>query len=149
MYKQWHSIERVWDLMEESEKRLGIEYERVGMFRSDVKYVTPINVFDGDAVAPKFGFVVNDRMFYGLRENTKIWSKLRFPGVSCYTPRHPALRMHSEFYMNDFIFANIPTVVEKRDICFYRVRGNGNILDDDCTKVYPYPQFLWKAGLVH
>jgi hypothetical protein len=142
MYKQWHSIERVWDLMEENENNLGVEYERVGLFRSDVKYTTPINIFDGDAVIPKFGFIASDRMFYGLRENAKIWSKIRFSGVTCYKPRHAALAMHSEFYMKDFVLAKIPTEVETRDFCFYRVRGNGDVLDDDCTKAYYLPTFM-------
>jgi len=57
MYKQWHSIERVWDRMEEEEVHRGIEYDRVGLFRSDVRYRTPIDIFDGDAVIPRFGFV--------------------------------------------------------------------------------------------
>jgi hypothetical protein len=70
MYNQWHSIESVWDLMQDAERRRGIEYSRVGLFRTDVKYVTPIDIFKGgDAVIPDFGFLVNDRMFYGTYNN--------------------------------------------------------------------------------
>jgi hypothetical protein len=141
MYKQWHSIERAWKLMQETEKKLNIEYERVGLFRSDVKYDTPIDIFDGDAVIPKFGFLVNDRMFYGLYENANVWANVRYPSVACYQPRHRALGMHSEFFMNDFVLKNIPNVT-KKDICFNRVRANGMVLEDDCTKVYEFPRFL-------
>lgn len=129
MYKQWHSIEKVWDLMKAAEAHQGIEYDRIGFFRSDVKYVTPIDIFDGDAVIPKFGFLVNDRMFYGTYENARIWAKIRFPSVKCYRPRHKSIKMHSEFFMNDLVLQNIPGVT-KKDICFYRVRADGDVWEE-------------------
>lgn len=148
MYKQWHSIERVWDFMQETEQRLGIEYDRVGLFRTDVKYVTPIDIFDGDAVIPEFGFLVNDRMFYGTYENAHIWAKIRFPSVPCYKPRHVSIKMHSEFFMNDLVLKNIPNV-EKKDICFYRVRANVAVWEDDCSKEYAFPNHLVELNLTY
>ena len=147
MYRQWHSIERVWDYMEETEQKLGIQYERVALFRSDVQYASPINIFEGgDAVIPKFGFFINDRMFYGKREYAHIWAKIRFAGMDnrqCYRPRHPLVGMHSEFYLKDFVLSKIPIdVVEDDTICFYRVRGTGEVSYDDCTKKYHFPEFL-------
>lgn len=148
MYKQWHSIERVWDRMKEEEVRRGIEYNKVGLFRSDVQYTTPIDIFDGDAVIPKFGFLVNDRMFYGNYENARVWAKIRFPSVKCYQPRHQSVKMHSEFFMNDLVLKNIPNVT-KRDICFYRVRADGNVWTDDCTKNYEFPKHLVELNLTY
>jgi hypothetical protein len=148
MYKQWHSIERVWDMMQEAEQNLNIEYERVGLFRTDVQYMTPIDIFDGDAVIPKFGFLVNDRMFYGKYEHAHVWAKIRYPSVGCYVPRHRSINMHSEFFMNDLILKNLPNVT-KKDICFYRARANGAIWDDDCTKKYEFPKHLVDLNLTY
>ena len=148
MYKQWHSIEKVWDRMKEEEISRGIEYDRIGLFRTDVQYATPIDIFDGDAVIPNFGFFVNDRMFYGKYEYARTWAKIRFPSVKCYIPRHKNIRMHSEFFMNDLVLKNIPNVT-KKDICFYRVRVHGDVWDDDCTKIYRFPDYLLELNLTH
>ena len=134
--------------MQEAEHRRGLEYERVGLFRTDVKYVTPIDIFDGDAVIPNFGFLVNDRMFYGTYENAHVWAKIRFPSVPCYKPRHNSIKMHSEFFMNDFVLRNIPNV-SKKDICFHRVRANGAVWEDDCTKKYDFPKHLVELNLTY
>lgn len=135
-------------MMREAEERRGIHYERVGLFRSDVKYVTPIDIFDGDAVIPEFGFLVNDRMFYGTYENAHVWAKIRYPSVPCYQPRHKSIKMHSEFFMNDLVLKNIPNVT-KKDICFYRVRANGEVWEDDCTKHYEFPKHLVELNLTY
>ena len=49
MIKQWHSIDAVWNLMNNTN-----HYDRVGLFRVDVKYKTPIDISDADAVIPNF-----------------------------------------------------------------------------------------------
>jgi hypothetical protein len=142
MYKQWHSIESVWDLMQDAEQRQGIEYSRVGLFRTDVKYVTPIDIFKGgDAVIPDFGFLVNDRMFYGTYNNAHVWAKIRFPSVPCYKPRHKLIQMHSEFFMMDLVLKNIPGVAKREDICFMRVQATGVMNTNDCRKS-GLPNFL-------
>ena len=134
--------------MQQYEQATGIRYDRVGLFRTDVQYVTPIDIHDGnDAVVPGFGFLVNDRMFYGTYDNAHVWAKIRYASVDCYQPRHPFVQMHSEFFMNDLILPNIPNVTRRDDICFYRVRSNGNVLTDDCTKFYPMPEELLRLNL--
>ena len=42
--KQWHSIETVFQQMIQAESRRQISYSRVGMFRLDVLYATPIDI---------------------------------------------------------------------------------------------------------
>ena len=119
--------------MREAERRQGIEYERVGFFRSDVRFVTSIDIFDGDAVIPNFGWV-NDRMFYGTYENAYIWAKIRFPSVPCYVPAKADVGMNSEFFMRDLVLKNIPNVTT-RNICFYRVRATGYVQNGDCGSI--------------
>ena len=135
MVKQWHSIEQVWNLMEEAENKLNIHYERVGLFRSDVLYANPIDIMDGndDAVTPMFASSrANDRMFYGSYENARIWATIRFPSVECYRPSKKKYGLHSEQFMKDQILASMNTRVVKKDICFFRVRATGLVMSDDC-----------------
>ena len=143
MVKQWHSIDQVWQLMEQAEQNSGQKYDQVGLFRSDVFYANPINIYDGDAVIPKFGAcrAANDRMFYGKREYAKIWATSRFDGVQGYidrwrdgTQKRPEVedKVHSEFYMRDAVLWSIPVPVKKKDICFFRVRGTGAVRTKDC-----------------
>jgi hypothetical protein len=42
--KQWHSIQSAFQLMDYTSKLQNISYSRVGMFRSDCLYVTPIDI---------------------------------------------------------------------------------------------------------
>lgn len=44
--KMWHSIEQVWNLMEQHAQQAHITYDRVAMLRSDVVYMTPIDIWD-------------------------------------------------------------------------------------------------------
>ena len=44
--KMWHSIEQAWYLMEAHATREHIQYQRVAMLRSDVVYMTPINIWE-------------------------------------------------------------------------------------------------------
>lgn len=156
MLKQWYSIERVWEVMQTTEQAKNIRYERIGFFRTDVVYVTPIDIqAGGDAVIPNFGFIVNDRMFYGSYENAHIWANSRFASASCYEPRHRDFGLHSEFFMYDFVLPLIAnkgvndsepdndkhyknhTVINKSDdICFYRIRASGKISENDCRQAY-------------
>ena len=95
MVKQWHSIESVFHLMDSHAKLAKKEYSRVGIFRSDTMFVTPIDIFDlgrsEDADSPRYDenneyfvtpsfcmFPVNDRMIYGPYDAVKIWATKRF-----------------------------------------------------------------------
>lgn len=102
IFKMWHSQQAVWNLMEEHNR----QYEQVGMFRSDVFYVTDIDIYstgekeddqqqkDGRegpvgqdaphnrssvAIVPAFAKgPVNDRFISGPYEAVKIWAAERF-----------------------------------------------------------------------
>jgi len=137
MVKQWHSIERVWNLMLQADRN----YTQVGLFRSDVFYTNPINIFDGDAVIPQMASCpVNDRMFYGKFEYAKIWATHRFRNVPGYLERaanglqnsFARGKLHSEFFMRDGVLHAMPVKVQRKDICFFRVRGTGAVLTRDC-----------------
>ena len=84
MIKQWHSIERVWGAMERS----GTRYERVGLFRLDVRYKDPIDIGHGAAMVPAFHSElprwVNDRMFFGEYRYARQWATGRFPHAAAY-----------------------------------------------------------------
>lgn len=76
--KMWHSQQAVFELMERTAMELGVSYTRIGMFRNDVLFVTPINILeDGNAsidkenkiaVLPGFSRApVNDRKYLRVR----------------------------------------------------------------------------------
>ena len=44
--KMWHSIEQAWNLMESHARQENIQYTRVAMLRSDVVYMTPIDIWE-------------------------------------------------------------------------------------------------------
>ena len=142
MIKQWHSIERVWDLMESA----GQPYRRIGLFRVDTLYTHPISIRHGEAVIPYFMnwigkhgnyIMLNDRLFYGTRENAEIW-KTRFDRVEEYLPG-PWGYLHSEKYLG-WIMSNV--TMERKPICIHRVRANGFVKVNDCLT---HEQMLEKA----
>lgn len=108
MIKQWHSIEQAFHLMESQHSENNNnnkKYSRVGIFRSDVMFMTPIDIYDLGLVhnsnsttpstftrkydgqneyfvTPAFCmYPVNDRMIYGPYEAVKIWATKRFEHV--------------------------------------------------------------------
>jgi hypothetical protein len=133
MIKQWHSIAQVWDLMHNYSNAQNKSYAQVALFRPDVLYRNPIDIFDGPAFMPHFGWPANDRMFAGTYDNAKIWSTRRFASLD------GALRngfltkgLHSESYIAEVILPQMHDRVERRTICFQRVRATGHIRRDDC-----------------
>ena len=146
--RQWHSLQSVWQLMEDESTKLGISYNRVAMLRSDVLYVTPIDIyrinttlFDTNnkaAVIPGFAlYPVNDRMIYGPYKAVKIWATERFKRLETHVRRvAPGLGMHSEIFLNDAILPAIEqsgtNVVADNDICFFRVRSDRSVRTFDC-----------------
>ena len=92
MVRQWHSIEKVWLLMNAVEQKEKQKYDRVGLFRLDAKYTHPINIMTTEvAVIPAMMYEsrnkvsgINDSMFYGNRDVAKIWSTERFQSVRDY-----------------------------------------------------------------
>jgi hypothetical protein len=143
--KMWHSISAVWDFMKEHASFQNIRYERVAMMRSDVVYLTSIDVFksapDGifdtfnnQSVIPGFAqFPVNDRMFYGPYEATEIWATGRFSRLDdyIYNLHRP---LHSEQFLAAAILPAIRTLSISVDvdpgICFWRARADKSIWVD-------------------
>lgn len=145
MKKQWISIERVWDIMEQHALTTQLArgntslrpYDRIGLFRLDIKYETPIHIHRGAAVLPLFGehVGVNDRMFYGDYKYAKIWATTRFKFI--YRWKHSG-SMNSERYLKQLLdHFNVPYETAPC-VCFERVRANNKIDHTDlihCRRV--------------
>jgi hypothetical protein len=146
--RAWHSINSAWTLMEHSAAKRGIQYTRVGMFRSDVLYVTPMDIYQTDkdtydtknnqALLAPFGAIpVSDRMFYGPYEAVEIWATKRFDFLEHYVNKcEPGWAMHSERFVDGAVLPairelGISTVVNP-DICFLRTRADYSAVITDC-----------------
>jgi hypothetical protein len=153
--KQWHSIEGAWGAMTKHAAVKQKRYNRVAMLRSDVVYVTPINIYETAnrqhdtnneiAVIPSFAtYPVNDRMIYGPYDAVKVWATERFSRLEKHAEDRPGYGMHSERYLADSI---LPAIEEKgfgveqsRNICFFRARADGQVHLNDCddsSKFHP------------
>jgi len=154
--KMFHSQQSVWNLMEPldystaSSRFEQKHYSRVAMLRSDILYVTPIDIFqlaDGSfdqhneyAVIPNFGnYPVNDRMIYGPSDAVKIWAAGRFSRLPRHVQRVHATGhgIHPERFLHYTIFpairdAGIPIV--PANMCFLRVRADHSIRMGDCGR---------------
>jgi hypothetical protein len=155
--KMWHSQQSVWELMEpeiwvgtRTPVRHQKHYSRVAMFRSDVLYVTPIDIYqlpDGSidysnefAVVPNFGnFPVNDRMIYGPADAVHVWASGRFRRLAEHVQRVAITGdgIHPEKYLYHTIFpairdAGVSIVPGSPSLCFLRVRSDMSIRIGDC-----------------
>ncbi len=150
LVKQWHSIEYVFKLMDISGRQMNVQYSRVGMFRSDVFYMTPIDIALLDkgitdsrnnhvVVAGFAQMPVNDRMIYGNYEGVKIWATQRFQLIEerAIARQEPGYVMHSERFLN---YTVIPVIKAagysldiNNDICFVRTRPDESAMISDCT----------------
>jgi hypothetical protein len=150
MVKQWHSVEYAFKLMEMNAKQLGVNYTRLGMFRNDAMYVTPIDIAMMDrgvidihnryvVVAPFARMPINDRMIYGPYEGVKIWATERFKRIEdrVRARQDPGFEMHSEHFLNASIFPVIQALGYEtnmnRDICFVRTRADESAMVSDCS----------------
>lgn len=142
--KQWHSIESVWNLMERESLKIHKKYNRVGMFRSDVFFVTPIDIHKSsspkEAVTPGFAlYPINDRMIYGPYDAVKLWATGRFQRFEDNIHKIPAGHgMHSEVFLDTLVFPAIrqqdTTIREDPGICFFRVRADESMWVNDCLR---------------
>ena len=153
--KMWHSIQRSYRLMEQYEKKLNVKYTRVAMLRSDVVYVTPVDMYfvnqtlpkDTDnrvAVIPGFGkHPVSDRLIYGPREAVHIWATQRFPRLDEHvqmiynSTQHHGFGMHSERFVGLTLLPLIQqttdvTIYEHDTLCFFRARPDETVWVKDC-----------------
>jgi len=152
MIKQWHSLKRVWSFMEEkgmqkqrNQIHLGLLpnstmtrpfYHRVGLFRSDLFYLHPIDITDSDAAIADFAHFGgrNDRMFYGLYKYAQIWATKRFEFANIYIANYMnRFLLHSERMVGRLLeYYHIPYELKK--ICFLRMRAGTNlrVARDEC-----------------
>jgi len=150
MVRQWHSIESVFQLMQRSAESRDVTYNRVGMFRNDAMYLTPIDIYklghgiiDSSnqyaVIAPFAQYPINDRMIYGPYEAVKIWATRRFELIETRVrlAQDPGFEMHSERFINSTIF---PAILQlgfhmdvNRDICFVRTRADEAAFAQDCV----------------
>lgn len=148
--RQWHSIEFAFKLMDVTARQMGVQYTRVGMFRSDVVYMTPIDISlldrgvtdsrNNHVVAPGFAqYPVNDRMIYGNYNGVKIWATQRWSLVEerAQKREEPGYVMHSERFLNFTVFPAIEAagyaVDINKDICFVRARADESAMISDCS----------------
>lgn len=147
--KQWHSIDSVWNHMEENALALKKDYSSIAMMRNDVVFVTPFNVYntsrnvkdvslDYVGVPSWARFPINDRMVYGSYKGVKIWSTERFERLENHVVTYePGYGMHSERFLDHAIFPAIQElgikVIENPDICFFRARADGSAWTSDCV----------------
>ena len=160
MIKQWHSINAAWNMMEQKEREMlqrktqrnhamavngtypsKVYYEHVGLFRLDVIFVTPINIFDSNAAVPDFAHHhggVNDRLFYGQHEYAKIFATTRFDSVHEYLQSDRLVQnrdfgLHSEYFVGWLLRQKYQIPLEMKDICVWRTRSFPlKILTFDC-----------------
>ena len=156
--KMWHSIQSSYQLMEDVAASKNIEYTIVAMLRSDVVYVTPINIHDApkpndsngnnnnnNALAPvtvpDFGkHPVSDRIIYGPREAVKVWATQRFARLESHVDfilkNDPGWGMHSERFVSYTLFPLIQNVTQIRQhpsLCFFRARADESVWVSDCS----------------
>jgi hypothetical protein len=149
--QMWHSIQSVFQLMEKTAAANGITYTTVAMLRSDVVYVTPIDIMnDSGAVTngeqlspvtiPNFGnHPVSDRIAYGPMDAVKIWATERFNHLEQHVryvqQNDPGWGMHSERFLNTTIFPlirNVATIRQHPTLCFFRARADESAWVSDC-----------------
>ena len=142
MIKQWHSINSVWDLMVEHEESKGEEvdennyyYEQIGLFRSDVYYITPVSIYEHQAGVPDFAHYggINDRLFYGKREYASLWAH-RFDFIEDFDRLYLEKKTcyHAESFVNGILETNEVPVEKNENICIWRVRSGSRVSLKDC-----------------
>jgi hypothetical protein len=155
--KMWHSIQESWSLMEAHAAQEGIRYTRVAMLRSDVVYMTPVDIWERGtagkyddnntvAVIPGFAkFPVSDRMIYGPFEAVRIWAATRFARLEQHVrwaqEHQPGMALHSESFVSQILAtmrAQGLTVDEHETLCFFRARVDESVWITDCDNAPLY-----------
>jgi hypothetical protein len=148
--KMWHSIQSAYQLMEDVAKQKNINYNTVAMLRSDVVYVTPINIHDAPitenklqltpVTIPNFGkHPVSDRIIYGPKDAVQIWATQRFINLERHVDfilhNDPGWGLHSERFVNYTLFPlirNITSIHLHPTLCFFRARADESVWVSDC-----------------
>jgi hypothetical protein len=161
--KMWHSIQSVHQLMEQRSSSGGVQYTSVAMLRSDVVYITPLNLRDhGDShdmmlkdnttrfsssnvvTIPAFGqWPVSDRLVYGYPPAVKVWATQRLSRLQAHVLHGqihaPGTGMHSEKFLARTIFPLLQRVLNVTirthpTLCFVRARADGTVWVADCER---------------
>jgi hypothetical protein len=151
--KMWHSIQQSWNLMESHAKKDGVEYSRVAMLRSDIFYLTRIDVWESPfggrdsnnshVVIPGFcRYPVSDRLIYGPSKAVKIWATERFDRMEAHVQwilhNKTGLGLHSETFVRWALLEPIKElgfrVEEHPTMCFFRARADETIWWTDCRQ---------------
>lgn len=161
MVKQWHSINAVFEHMEENARILKRNYSRVAMLRNDVMYVTPLDVYqlstrerdvdNNHFVIPDWAnYPINDRMVAGPYDAVKIWATERFQRVERHVRTYPipGWGVHSERFLN---FSIVPAMLnasghssssyvmdQNPNVCFLRARADGSVWIEDCQESFHF-----------
>jgi hypothetical protein len=150
--RMWHSIQESWDLMKSHSQKAGVEYTRVAMLRSDVLYITPIDIWDKApggvrdhdnqvAVIPSFGrHPVSDRLIYGPSRAVEVWAAQRFQRMEDHVQwtlkNDPGWGLHSERFVERALLEPIRklgySIVEHPTLCFFRARADESVWITDC-----------------
>lgn len=140
--------------MEENEFANDIRYDRVAMLRSDLMYITPIDIYsraNGErdtqnkvTVIPNFAkYPVNDRLIYGPAEAVKIWAMERFPRMEDHVNRtfyeDEGYGLHSERFVARALLPVVQErgfeVEEHQTMCMLRARTNRIVWYRDCRSI--------------
>lgn len=138
--KMWHSVQRAFLLIKRP-------YKIAAMLRSDVVYVTPIDVHDNGGITdktvtvPGFGlYPVSDRIAYGDFDGVREWATARFSHLESHVEsilqNDPGWGMHSERFMNYTIWPliqNHAQIRQDESVCFLRARADETVWVSDCT----------------
>jgi hypothetical protein len=153
IFKMWHSIDRAWTLMEDYGRKHRIRYTRVAMLRSDVVYMTPLDIWGTGkvdepdvnneyVVVPAFArYPVNDRAIYGNASGVSLWATGRFSALSQHVDDYQGSGyvLHHEHFLDSSIFTSIRRragvkIAEDERLCFCRARADQRVWYNDCTK---------------
>mmetsp|Transcript_4505 Transcript_4505/g.6884 ORF Transcript_4505/g.6884 Transcript_4505/m.6884 type:complete len:727 (-) Transcript_4505:134-2314(-) len=157
MIQEWHSIQKVWGLMETTEggKR---KYAQVGLFQSNIYYASPIDISHSTAALPNHSHYggYNKRMFYGSRHNAKVWS-FRFSFADRFEKKYMLkfsedhsgvenlhIGYHPESYLHA-LFHNHGVKVEPKSICTWKIIDGRQLKVDDCDELEEFASRHFKV----
>uniref|UniRef100_A0A7S2Y3W3 Uncharacterized protein n=1 Tax=Entomoneis paludosa TaxID=265537 RepID=A0A7S2Y3W3_9STRA len=164
--KMWHSIQSAYQLAMQS----GIPYDRVAVLRSDVMFLTPIDIWsrvptnqtttnssaatiydlhNEYAVVPGgFGmYPINDRFIYGPAKAVQTWATQRFSLLEEHVhetilKKEPGFGMHNERFLFHSIFPRIEKLEYDMKLCLVRVRADSSVWINDCGNLNDNVQII-------
>jgi len=149
--RMMYGTRAAWQLLQQTQRELGVNYTRIAMLRDDVFFVTPLDILltknqtvdehNRVAVVPNFAnWPVNDRLIYGPANAVEIWANQRFNLIEDHVKKvqKEGLGIHSEIFLQRTIFPAIRTagytIDAADDLCFLRARADRSVWLNDCSK---------------